>query len=51
MEITKNKLIAAAVAAIVVIFGTASMQLPWIQKQWNDNVAPILSGVAPVSSN
>jgi len=55
MEITKKRIIAGLVAAVVVVLGTTSFtQCPWLKKQWEENVAPLMSSSpatpAPVST-
>ena len=53
---TKKKVLAAVAVVAVLVLGTTSFnRCPWLQKQWSENVVPLLReagpDVAPVTSD
>ena len=52
MEITKKKVLAALAAVAVILAGTTTVNnCPWLRKQWDAHVAPVLfETTAPVTS-
>jgi len=55
MEMSKKKVAAGVIAAAAVILGATSLnKCPWLKKQWDAKVAPLMReagpDVAPVST-